>query len=146
MGTFAKKNSQFISAGAARSLNAGADADKTVFLDSLTGSTVTLPKATGAGTKMKVFERLAATSGGGHVIKVRDSVDIIQGQVTVSGTTTASFAAAAADDTITLNRTTTGGAVRGSWFDFLDVAPGIWSVRGVTNGSGAVATPFSSGV
>lgn len=145
MGTFAKKNDSFIPAGSTRSLNAGIDAGRCVKLDTLTGSVVTLPKATGSGCKFLMVETLAATSNS-HIIKVRDNVDIMIGQVTVSGASSVQFVPGASDDTITLNRTTTGGAVRGAWFEFEDVAPGIWAVTGCANGSGAVATPFSATV
>jgi hypothetical protein len=68
------------------------------------------------------------------------------GNLSVSGTTTSSFAPGATDDTITMNRTTTGGAVAGDIVYADDILPGIWLIQGQLNGSGAVATPFSSTV
>lgn len=118
---------------------------KYLLLNVLTGHTITLPKAVGSGALFRFFESVAPTSNT-TVIKVIDSVDVMAGQISVSGTTTASFATAAASDTITLNRTTTGGASNGEWIELVDMLPGIWSVAGSLNGSGAVATPFSSGV
>jgi hypothetical protein len=56
------------------------------------------------------------------------------------------FTPGANDDTITLNRTTTGGAQNGEWIQLVDIAPGSWWVSGVLMGSGAVATPFSATV
>lgn len=118
---------------------------KYLLLTVLAGHTITLPAAQGSGATFYLIEQVAPTSNS-NIIKVQNSTDVMVGQVAVSGTTTASFAAGATDDTITENRTTTGGATRGGWLEILDLASGIWWVKGVLIGSGAVATPFSSTV
>lgn len=141
----ARLNPGFVPAGSAIQLSKALHDGKTVFLDTLTGSVVTLPAALGSGCKIRVFERLAATSNS-HIIKVQNTTDVMVGGVMISGTTTVLFPTGATSDTITLNRTTTGGATNGGVFEFEDVAPGFWAVRGAAHGTGAVATPFSAGV
>ena len=141
----AKLNPGLVPAGTAISLSKSQHDGKTIMLDTLTGSTITLPAALGTQCKIKVVEKIAATSNS-HVIKVQNITDVMIGGVTVAGTTTAQFAPGASDDTITMNRTTTGGATKGAVFEFEDIAAGFWHVSGQANGSGAVATPFSATV
>jgi hypothetical protein len=140
-----KLNPGLVNAGSTLLLSKSLHDGKTILLDTLTGSVVTLPAATGSQCKIRVFEKTAATSNS-HKMQVQNSTDVMAGNVIVSGTTTVSFPTVAASDTITLNRTTTGGATNGGYFDFEDIAPGVWSIRGNANGSGAVATPFSAAV
>ena len=140
-----KLNPGLVPAGSTIQLSKSLHDGKTIVLDTLTGSVVTLPAASGSQCKIRVFERIAATSNS-HIMKVQNTTDIMIGGVVVGGTTSVLFPTAATSDTITMNRTTTGGATNGAFFDFEDIAPGIWSVRGNANGSGAVATPFSATV
>lgn len=130
---------------AAQSVSKAVHDGKYLVLNSLTGHAITLPKAVGGGANFSFIETVAPTSGS-TTIKVIDGVDVMMGAIAVSGTTTASFPTAAASDTITLNRTTTGGASNGEWIELVDILPGVWAVRGNLNGSGAVATPFSATV
>ena len=44
---------------------------------------------------------------------------------------------------ITLNKTTSGGAARGSQINIVALAANLWSVNGVLIGSGTAGTPFS---
>lgn len=50
------------------------------------------------------------------------------------------------DDTITLNRTTTGLAAQGEYFEIVDAVANHFFVRGYSQASGAEATPFSATV
>jgi acetamidase/formamidase len=140
-------NPGFVPAGSTLLLSKAIHDGKTVLLDTLTGSVVTLPKALGTGCKIRVFERIAATSNS-HIVKVKDNVDVMAGNmgVTLASGVGTNFPTVASSDTVTLNRTTTGGATNGGHMDFEDIAPGVWSVRGQVNGSGALATPFSATV
>jgi hypothetical protein len=52
------------------------------------------------------------------------------------------FTAAASNDFINLNGTTTGG-VAGTWIQIFAIAANKYMVTGVVNGSGVVATPFA---
>ena len=129
-------------------LGAASHFGKTILLDTLTGSVYTLPPATGSGGKILVFEKLAATSNS-HIVKVANASDVMAGQIALTiaaGGAVSGFATVAASDTVTLNRTTTGGASNGGWLEFEDVAPNLWSVHGIVNASAAPATPFSAAV
>lgn len=144
----ARLNPGFVALPAVGSLSKGVHDGKTLLFTSLTGHTITLPPATGSGTRLRFITRTAATSGS-NVVKAQNSTDVMIGSLDVSiaaGGALSSFQAAAASDTITMNRTTTGGAVAGDVIEMEDVASGVWAVRGVLTGTAAPATPFSSGV
>jgi hypothetical protein len=135
-----------IAAGAVLLLSRAVHAFREILLDTLTGSVVTLPPATGSGDEYYVYEKVAATSNS-HIVKVNNSVDVMAGSIGItSAGTPGTFPTVAASDTVTLNRTTTGGATNGGWLAFTDIAAGIWQVRGFVNGSGVAATPFSATV
>lgn len=139
----------FIAAGATKLLGP-LDHDKTIKLDALAGSIVTLPQALGKGLRISALVTVLATSNS-HIIKVSRAADILQGIILGSrvdaGNAVLGFAAAADSDTITLNRTTTGSVTVGEWLEFYDVAAGLWHVKGVLTATGAAfATPFSAAV
>jgi hypothetical protein len=84
----------------------------------------------------------AASSGvTGQTITCSGS-DAYVGQISVAGTTTASFNSTTST-IITLNSTTTGGAAAGSRLVLTPFAANKWSVQGSFVGSGSVATPYS---
>jgi hypothetical protein len=138
----------FLAAGATKTLVAD-DSGKTVLWDTAAGSIVTLPAATGSGTKFTLVVSVLATSNS-HIVKVANSSDTMIGGVTVADTDTAgaasSFFAGATGDTITLNRSTTGSVSLGEWIELVDVAANKWQVAGMLSGTGTVATPFSATV
>lgn len=110
--------------------------------------TFTLPPATGTGDMYTFVVGEVNTSN--YLIAVADATDTIDGTITnIDGDTTDAargFKPAAADDTITLNGTTTGGASIGDWLILEDIAANQWALRGLVTGSGTVATPFSAAV
>lgn len=119
-------------------------------LDTATGSTVTLPPATGSGAKYRFVVSALATSNS-HVIKVANSSDAMQGGIVIadtdsSGAASSFFAVAGTSDTITLNRSTTGSVVVGETITIRDVANNRYQVEGLLAGTGTVATPFSAAV
>lgn len=144
-------NNSNVSAGSTKTLTA-ADAGKTIQLDTLTGSVVTLPAATGTQQEFEFITTVIATSNS-HVVKVASAtnymtgalavVDNADGTVTTFGTTGAT---STRSDTITLNRGTTGSVAVGERFFLKDVAPGYWSVNGVVIATGSEGTPFSATV
>jgi hypothetical protein len=69
----------------------------------------------------------------------------LMGVDTDSSDALVAYNALAADtfDFINLNGTTTGG-VAGTWIEIVAVAANSYMVRGTVNGSGVVATPFST--
>lgn len=108
-------------------------------------STATLPAATGTGGVFRFIVGAVNTSN--HVITHAGS-DVFKGSVNLldndSNAQTA-YAASGTDNTLTLNGTTTGGQV-GDWVEFVDIASGVWAVRGqlVCPAGSNVADPFSA--
>lgn len=140
---------RLVAAGATLAITELLHDGKTVLLDAAAGSVCTLPASTGSGAKFRFKVKALATSNS-HIVKVANSSDIIQGVVTTIDTDTAGtvtgWATAASDDTVTLNRTTTGSTMRGEWLEFEDVAANLWLVCGQLANTGAGATPFSATV
>ena len=120
---------------------------KYLLFNDLAGHTVTLPAAVGSGADFTFIGQVSPTTNN-NIVKVQNATDTMLGSLTISGTTTVAFpaSAVAGADLITMNRTTTGGGGRGEWLEFIDVAPGLWFVKGNLTGVGAPATPFTSGV
>lgn len=102
--------------------------------------TINLPPATGKGGKYNLVSSITAT--GNKVIKAAGT-NLIQGQAIVSGATSGSFSTAANTNTITMNGTTQGGII-GSVIELWDTAPGVWTVKMHSVGSGVAITPFSN--
>jgi hypothetical protein len=115
----------------------------------IAGSTVTLPAATGSGCKFRFEVTVLATSNS-HIVKVANASDTMRGGGVIADTDTAgaaySFFAAAASDTITLNRSTTGSVSLGEWIEVTDAAANRWTVDFCLSGTGTPLTPFSATV
>lgn len=140
-------SSRLLAAGATKTLTA-ADDGKIVLLNTAAGSIVTLPAASGSGVKYEFVVSVIATSNS-HKIQVANASDIIQGIIlTLSDDSAAvlAYAAGVSDDTITLNRSTTGSTKVGERIVIADVATNTWAVSGVTASTGTEATPFSAAV
>jgi hypothetical protein len=143
----------YVAGGSTKTLVA-ADNGKTVRLDTLTGSVVTLPAATGTGARFKFLVTVLATSNS-HVVKVANATDFFIGMIlgvsddpaTVKGWIAANSGTVATNsDTVTLNRTTTGSVAVGEWIEVEDVATATWAIRGQIAQTGTEATPFTAGV
>ena len=145
-----------VAAGSTLTLTAASHAGKVIQLDTLTGSVVTLPAATGTNNVYRFYVSVLATSNS-HVVKVANATDFFVGLITGSridsGNAVLGFAAANSgtvatnSDTITLNRTTTGSVSVGEWIEVRDVATATFAVSGVLSATGAAfATPFSAAV
>ena len=143
-------SARMIAAGATLSATLALHDGKTIALDTLAGSVVTLPLATGTGARLRFVVTVAATSNA-HVIKVPSSVDMFSGVIyqtdTDTGDALVAYPAIAADtyDTITLNGSTQGGLI-GDVIELEDVVSGTWALVGFVNGNGTVATMLTSGV
>lgn len=141
---------RIINAGSARTLTKE-DAGRVCLLNTAAGSTVTLPRATGSGAVYTFVVSLLATSNS-HIVKVGNATDGMVGSAVIADTDTANatltFMAATAgtDDTITLNRSTTGSVTRGESIIVQDVAAGVFAVRAALSATGSPATPFSATV
>ena len=120
---------------------------KTIVLNRAAGITVTLPAATGSGTRLRFVNKTAVTSNS-HIIQVTGD-DTMAGVAVVASDDASdvvkAFEAGATADTITLNGSTTGG-LKGDVIELEDVAADLWSVKAVLAATGAEATPFSAAV
>lgn len=137
-----------VAAGATKTLTVVEHNGKTIKLDTAAGSIVTLPPATGSGAKFRFVITVIATSNS-HVVKVANATDTIYGVVSVLSDDSAAvlgFKASGTDDTISLNRTTTGSTALGEWLELEDIAANKWAVRGMIAATGTEATPFSATV
>ena len=140
-----------IAGGSTKTLTT-ADAGKQINLDTLTGTVITLPTATGSGIEFEFVTTVVPTSNS-HIVKVPNAttymsgalmvVDNATGASTVFGTTGSTTTRS---DTITLNRTTTGAVAVGERFVAKDTGTGFWAIKGVVIGTGVIATPFSAAV
>lgn len=142
------ENTPYLAAGSARTLVTSTDKSKTVKLDTAAGSTVTLPAATGSGAKFKFVITTIATSNS-HIVKVANASDTMIGLAFVSDDTSdnaVAFKASGTDDTITLNRTTTGSVALGEVIEVEDIAANLWHVTAFLKCTGTPATPFSATV
>lgn len=141
---------RLISAGATLTVTKALHAGKQILLDTLAGSVCTLPAALGTGDVYSFIVSALATSNS-HKIQVANSTDIIQGIITTTSDDASGagkgWIAGAADDTITLNRTTTGSVAKGERISLMDAASGVFLILdGRTASTGTEATPFSAAV
>lgn len=141
-------STRLVAAGATLAVTTAAHDGKIIALDTAAGSICTLPAATGSGAVFRFLVTVTATSNS-HIIKVTTN-DTMTGFVhnnDVDGTAVAFYKATGTDDTITMNRTTTGGVI-GDWIECVDMLADLWFVRGaVTCVAGSnIATPFSATV
>lgn len=137
----------FTAGGSARTLT-HADSNKMIQLDTLAGTTITLPAAEGTGDIFGFVTTVLATSNS-HKVQVANATDVMTGALIVvdnADGTCSTFGTVAASDTITLNRTTTGSVKIGERFFVQDIKAGYWSVWGVIVATGSEATPFSAAV
>lgn len=134
---------QFIAAGSTLTLTQAKHRGKTIMLDTLTGSVVTLPAATGSGAVYEFIVKVVNTSNT-HEISCA-SGDKMQGLIFTedSATVTGYVATAGTSVNVSLNGTTTGGLTIGNWVTVQDVATNRYQVTGMTSSSGTAATPFS---
>lgn len=122
--------------------------NKVVVLNATAPIAITLPAATGTGTKFTMFLSQAATATG-HTIKVANTLDAMSGMSWSFSDNAAqaviAWKATATDDTVTVNGSTQGG-IKGDQYEFVDVAATIWAVKLMTSSTGTEATPFSATV
>lgn len=141
-------SARMVAAGGTLTMVEATHEGKIIALDTAAGSVVTLPASTGGGAVYRFLVTVTATSNS-HIIKVGNASDEFRGYVIQdSDTATApnTWWAADNDDTITLNRTTTGLAAQGEYFEIVDAVLNHFFVRGYSQASGTEATPFSATV
>lgn len=144
---------RYVGAGSTKTLTA-ANNNQAILLDTATGSTVTLPAASGSGARFRFIVTTKATSNS-HVIQVANASDFMIGSIhgisddpaTVKGWIAANSGTVSTNsDTITLNRSTTGSVSVGEVIEVEDIAANTWLVAGAITQSGTEATPFSAAV
>ena len=141
-------NNAMIAGGAALTVVGATHSGKWIALDTAAGTTITLPAATGTGNVFHFIVTVTATTNS-HIIKVANATDEFRGYVVQDASEATApniFWAADDDDTITLNRTTTGLAAQGEYFCVIDGVSGVFFVQGYSQASGIEATPFSNTV
>lgn len=148
LNSIATASSRYVAGGSTLTLTAALHANKTIKLDTASGTVCTLPAASGTGNIYRFQITTIATSNS-HIIKVANSSDTMVGMIwTMSDdpATVKAFKASGTDDTITLNRSTTGSTILGEWIEVIDYATNLWHVKGMTASTGTEATPFSATV
>lgn len=141
-------SARMVAAGSNLAMSEATHEGKIIALDTASGSVVTLPASTGGGAVYRFLITVTATTNS-HVIKVANASDEFRGYVIQdSDTATApnTWWAADNDDTITLNRSSTGLAAQGEYFELVDAVLNHFFVRGYSQASGTEATPFSATV
>lgn len=144
----ADASSRLVAAGGTLAMVQATHEGRIICLDTAAGSVVTLPASTGGGAVYRFLVTVTATSNS-HVIKVANATDEMRGFVVQDASEATApniWWAADNDDTITLNRTTTGLAAQGEYFEIVDATSGHFFVRGFSQASGSEATPFSATV
>lgn len=133
---------------------AGSAGARTYFLGSTTGTTVTLPLATGSGNRI-TFHQSATLASGNNIIQTAASTDFMRGQIFASTdngsgagltwpcATTGTLATES--DTITLNGGSKGGHA-GDRLEFVDITTNVWAIAGFVGQTGTEATPFTAAV
>lgn len=119
---------------------------KVVTLNRAAGVAVTLPAATGSGTKLHIINGTTVTSNTTTVKVVGN--DTMVGFALIAadgGATSVMFEAGGTDDTITWDGSTTGG-IKGDSVELIDIAADLWWVRVEGSATGTEATPFSATV
>lgn len=133
-----------VTLAATTTLTALIHSGRTMLLNASGGFTTTLPAATGTGNIYRFLVQTVSTTG--YVLACTGS-DVFKGNVQVglnSATPGGSCQfASSTNQNYTLNGTTKGGVNAGDWFNVQDYLAGVWSIQGMSIGSGTLATPFS---
>lgn len=123
-------------------------AGKIIYQNSATGSTFTLPNATGSGAVYTIVVGTTITSVG-LIVKVARAADTMSGnQFSISDNSAAVLgyiAVSGTDDTITFNGTTMGGYA-GDQIILRDLAANKWQALVQNKGTGSEASCFSNTV
>lgn len=117
---------------------------KTVTVSSTAPIAITLPAATGSGTKYN-FLFLVAATGTASTISTAASAEIVTGYsfaLTTSSDNVIGYKTTATDNTVSFNGGTKGGFA-GDSVAVQDVGTSTWSIQITANATGTTATPFS---
>tara|TARA_R110000751_G_scaffold128164_5_gene230212 strand:+ start:226 stop:675 length:450 start_codon:yes stop_codon:yes gene_type:complete len=108
-------------------------------------TTITLPPALGTGAKYTIVHAAAAQA----VTVDAAGTDVFKGNVMgvgddASTTGNAEGWTATTQTKYITNGTTTGGVAIGDFIEVVDVASGVWFIKGQISQSGTEATPFAA--
>lgn len=135
-----------VAAGAAVTIPATA-VNRTITLNAVAGSVVTLPAATGSGNTYTIIVT-ATTTSGAHKILAASSADFINGiAIGFTGSTAKVFAAAAATAhsiQMPFAGSQPSGGFIGDQFEVVDVAANLWNCNAVYQAGTTPTTPFSA--
>jgi hypothetical protein len=129
----------------ALSLTEELHAGRIVTANHATGFAITLPEATGTGNVYTIFYGTTVGAGSATIVAPSSATSFLGGCSISTDIAGVSIICNAADDTITMSGSTTGG-VKGTHYVFTDVASGIFMVSGFICSTGGEADPFSAGV
>jgi hypothetical protein len=119
---------------------------KIITLSRAAGIALTLPAATGSGTKLTIITAVTVTSNTSTIKVVGNDTMVGSALVLQDGGNTAlCFEVGSTDDTITMDGSTTGG-IKGDLIELIDIGTDLWFVQAVFSGTGSEATPFSATV
>lgn len=130
-------------------------AGKIITLSKAAGLAVTLPAATGTGNVYRFVTKTKVTSGA-QKIQVANATDYFRGQILAvtdaadgsapdAWATASTGTVATESDTISADGSTQGGNI-GDYYEIIDLAAGVFAVRGLIKASGTEASPFSAAV
>jgi len=123
-------SARLVAGGSSLSVTEASHDGKTILLDTASGTTITLPAATGSGAKFRFVVSVKATSNQ-HRINVTGD-DAFYGSYNIldmDAAAQAAYAAGADADQFNMNGTTTGGLV-GDWVEVQDIAADKWQIMG----------------
>lgn len=138
------------STAATLALTAATHGERTVVVNKADGAALTLPAASGSGSRFKVIIGTAISSNS-TTIKTAAAADHMYGIALGvdddgEGATGYTWKTDSGDDTVTLDGAASGGEV-GDYFIFEDFAANKWLVTGfIKQSGGSEVTPFSATV
>ncbi len=134
-------------AGGSSTILTAVSAGKTTLLDTVGGTTITLPAATGTGNVYRFFTT-ATTTGGAHKILAVGSDYLIGNINGTTSTALTAFHGLVGATYQSLQMPFAGsqpsGGIAGDWFEFCDVAAAKWAVKGQFTSGTSPTTPFNT--
>lgn len=143
----ADRSTRLIAAGATLTLDEATHDGMIIHMDQATGSVITLPAATGTGIKYTIIVSVTVTSNL-HSINCAGTDEyagVIYAVDTDTSDAIVAYPALAADnfDAIDMDGSTKGG-LSGDRIELVDIASGVWAMKGDINQTGTPASPLSA--
>lgn len=140
-------STRLVAAGSTLAVTEASHDGKTILLDTAAGSTCTLPAAAGTGAIFRFVVSVVPTSNQ-HRLSVTGN-DTFFGNVWANSTGDTPdlgqpWPAAAGNNQVNLNGTTTGGLSIGDYIEVQDIVTDKWHIIGFVTANGTEATPFAT--